>query len=222
MSLRAVLLDAEGTLVHIHPSVGQVYARVLAEEGLKLDPDLLDARIREIWPRYRGLFRKGISPQGCRRLWARIFEEVMAPWLNGEPRKPLFEKIYRAFAQPENFRLASGAREALQYLRERSLTVAVLSNWDERLPQLLSSLGLRDYFACIFVACETGVGKPHPQAFHRACKVLGVAPGETLMVGNDPEDDYLGALRAGLRARLYRGENLLELLCEEVEGGRCG
>ena len=213
--LRAVLFDAEGTLLHIYPSVGEVYARVLSGRGLRLSAEELDRRLRGLWPTFRKAFFGNFSPHGCRRLWREIFRKALSPWLDGHPEDELFEAVYEAFARPESFRLAPGTREALRILREGGLKVAVLSNWDERLPRLLRAFGLADHFEAVFLACELGVGKPAPEAFHLACEALGVAPQETLMVGNDPEDDYQGALFAGLRARLYRGEDLREILKEE-------
>ncbi|QJA05772.1 HAD-IA family hydrolase [Thermosulfurimonas marina] len=213
--LRAVLFDAEGTLLHIHPSVGEVYARVLSREGLFLPGEELDRRIRALWPVFRRAFFGKFSPEGCRQLWKEIFSQALAPWLDGHPVERLFQAVYEAFSRPESFRLASGTREALEGLKRQGLKVAILSNWDERLPRLLKALGLKDHFEAVFLACELGVGKPAPEAFHLACEALGVAPPEVLMIGNDPEDDYQGALSAGLRARLYRGEDLREILREE-------
>ena len=69
------------------------------------------------------------------------------------------------------------------------------------------------------MACELGVGKPSPEAFRLACEALGVRPEEALMVGNDPRDDFEGARRAGLKAWLYRGEDLYEILRREVMTG---
>ncbi|RUM89040.1 MAG: hypothetical protein DSZ24_02235 [Thermodesulfatator sp.] len=215
MSLRAVLLDAEGTLLYIYPSVGEIYARVLAGEGLFLPAGELDQRLRALWPVFRKAFRDHFSPEGCRKKWEELFRQVVAPWLDGRAGRELFFLVYEAFSRPENFRLAPGAQEALEALKRQGLKLAVLSNWDERLPRLLRALQWTDYFEAVFLACEMGVGKPDPRAFHRACEALGVAPEETLMIGNDPEDDYQGALAAGLRARLYRGEDLRDLLREE-------
>lgn len=42
--------------------------------------------------------------------------------------------------------------------------------------------------------------KPDPRIFQRACEVLGVEPGDGLMVGDSLEADYHGARAAGMRA----------------------
>lgn len=63
----------------------------------------------------------------------------------------------------------------------------------------LARTGVAAHFHCAVAAREVGVGKPDPRIFHAAASRLGVATGELLHVGDDPELDVLGARRAGLR-----------------------
>ncbi|TAL71308.1 MAG: HAD family hydrolase [Rhodanobacter sp.] len=62
----------------------------------------------------------------------------------------------------------------------------------------LARIGLQAHFRCAVAAREVGVGKPDPRIFRVAANRLGVAAGELLHVGDDPELDVLGAHRAGL------------------------
>ncbi len=48
------------------------------------------------------------------------------------------------------------------------------------------------------------VGKPSPEFYRLACASMGVAPEETVMVGDDIEGDILGAQEAGIKAVLVR------------------
>lgn len=57
--------------------------------------------------------------------------------------------------------------------------------------------------------CATGreavvMGKPSQEFFLRAASLLGVPPGDVLMIGDDLQSDALGARRAGLRSALVR------------------
>jgi phospholysine phosphohistidine inorganic pyrophosphate phosphatase len=57
--------------------------------------------------------------------------------------------------------------------------------------------------------CATGrraivFGKPERRIFETAAEMLGVAPGEILMIGDDIEVDIGGAQRAGLKGALVR------------------
>ena len=53
--VRAVFFDAGGTLLYPHPSVGEVYARVAAEHGVKARPDLLNQIFHAVWDQKDGL-----------------------------------------------------------------------------------------------------------------------------------------------------------------------
>lgn len=60
--------------------------------------------------------------------------------------------------------------------------------------------GIKAHVAHHLAARDVGAAKPDPRIFHAAAARLGVAPGELLHAGDDPELDVLGARRAGLQA----------------------
>jgi HAD superfamily hydrolase (TIGR01549 family) len=64
----------------------------------------------------------------------------------------------------------------------------------------LSAIGLDHYFDFSLSAAEYGQTKPDPGIFLAACTAMGVAPHETLYVGDDILLDVQGAQQAGLRA----------------------
>ena len=64
----------------------------------------------------------------------------------------------------------------------------------------IETIGLAPYFKVAIAAHRFGSGKPEPAIFHAACEALGVAPGEAVYVGDDPEIDVAGAWKAGLQA----------------------
>ncbi len=50
----------------------------------------------------------------------------------------------------------------------------------------------------------TIIGKPGEAMFHEACDSMGLAPGDSLMIGDDVEADIGGARKAGLEAALVK------------------
>jgi putative hydrolase of the HAD superfamily len=54
------------------------------------------------------------------------------------------------------------------------------------------------YFDAAVVSGEIGKGKPSPEIFRHLLDRLGVAPAESLMVGNSLSRDVVGGKRAGL------------------------
>ncbi len=214
--IKAVIFDLEGTLFHIRPSVGAVYAQILRLFGKEVPVEEIERRFQTLWPEIkRKLTRFG--SQECLEFWREAFSLTVSPWLDGLPFQEVFREAYEIFTRPEVFTPAPGIPEALVYLRERGLRTAILSNWDERIYRLLAAARLEDLFEAVLVACELGVGKPQPEAFHLACESLAVRPSEALMIGNDLEDDYRGAKQAGLAAYLYQGEDFRELIPRVLE-----
>lgn len=53
----------------------------------------------------------------------------------------------------------------------------------------------------------TTIGKPSPLMFERACAVLGVAPADAVMIGDNPETDIAGARAFGIRPILVGGRD---------------
>jgi HAD superfamily hydrolase (TIGR01458 family) len=50
----------------------------------------------------------------------------------------------------------------------------------------------------------TVVGKPSQAIYHTACRLLGAAPSEAMMVGDDPDSDLAPAAAIGMRTCLLR------------------
>ncbi len=96
-----------------------------------------------------------------------------------------------------------GALTALETLRARGLTLAVVSNTMRTpgrvLRQLLARYGLLDCFAHTVFSDEVGVRKPAPEIFHAALRAVGGEVGTAVHVGDDPVLDVEGARRAGMR-----------------------
>jgi putative hydrolase of the HAD superfamily len=62
----------------------------------------------------------------------------------------------------------------------------------------LRKLGIHTYFSSVVTSVDAGFAKPDSRAFYRILTLLDVKPAEALMVGNDPEQDVVGAHKIGL------------------------
>lgn len=60
--------------------------------------------------------------------------------------------------------------------------------------------GLHGRFGTVAVSGAVGVGKPDPELFRAALRVLGVQPKDAVVVGDRLERDIEGARRAGIRS----------------------
>ena len=99
-------------------------------------------------------------------------------------------------------RIGTGVPEALERLRGAGFKLAVVSNSEGTIEQMLTEIGLRDLFATVIDSSVVGLTKPDPRIFALALERLGVEANEALMVGDSPSADIDGARAAGIRAAL--------------------
>jgi putative hydrolase of the HAD superfamily len=93
-----------------------------------------------------------------------------------------------------------GAVEALEALQALGLVLGLVTNGTVRAQeQKLEVLRLRRYFQAVVVSEAVGVQKPHPAIFQSALAGVSVAAEHAWFVGDHPENDILGASRAGLQ-----------------------
>jgi putative hydrolase of the HAD superfamily len=92
-------------------------------------------------------------------------------------------------------------REILSELRS-DYRLAVISNSDGRMAQLLDSCGLGDCFEAVIDSGNVGFEKPAIEIFQAALKALRVPAERSVYIGDIYSIDYLGARNAGMQAIL--------------------
>lgn len=212
--IRWLLVDAGGTLIAPSPSVGTVYAATAAKFGMVTDPAVLENKFRSVWKQH-----KTADTNITKNWWRSVVRDVFAPEFN--VTDDLFQALFDAFGEPAVWKVFPDVRPGLDRLRSMGITLAIASNWDRRLPALLSRLGLASFFHHQFVSEIIGAAKPDPSFFQECLRAMNAEPQATGHVGDDPREDIAGAEEAGIRGFLLdrngtaRGEkrvnNLLEL-----------
>jgi HAD superfamily hydrolase (TIGR01509 family) len=110
----------------------------------------------------------------------------------------------------ERATLADGCLELLATLRALSLPAAILTrNTREVVERFVRKFDLAPSFVAHYTR-EDGPPKPSPEGVFRLCRQLGVAPAETLVVG-DYKFDVIAGRRAGCRTALVTVEEVDDL-----------
>ncbi len=99
-------------------------------------------------------------------------------------------------------RIGAGVRASLERLRAAGLKLAVVSNSEGTLEQMLVEIDLRPLFDTVLDSSVVGFTKPDPRIYHLALERLGVRAADALMVGDSPSADVDGAHAVGIRAAL--------------------
>lgn len=187
--VRAVFLDALGTLVEMDPPWEHL-ARALEVE---VDERLV-AAVRAEMAYYRDHAHEGRDARSLADLRRRC-ADVLASSLGREVGVETMMSAIRFRAFPD-------APPALGALADRGLALVCVSNWDVSLPEVLARCGLDTYLAAVVTSAAAGARKPDPAIFAPALEVAACEPEEALHVGDTPAEDVEGARAAGVPALL--------------------
>jgi putative hydrolase of the HAD superfamily len=209
----AVTLDAGGTMIYSDPSPGEIYAHHLSRYGRPVRAEDVGPVFRDAWAEMQrktppGLDRYNSVPGGEIAWWGAFVREVLRRLDHDAPWEPLLNDLYDAFCETSVWKAFPETEETLDQLAARGIRLAVISNWDRRLPDILRSLDLYDRFETVAVSSIEGFEKPAPEIFHRAVDRMGISAEATIHVGDSPLEDYDGAENAGLGAALIDRHDL--------------
>ena len=210
---RAVTFDVGGTLLRSEPTPAEIYAIHLSRHGRKVYAEDVGPVFRGAWAEMQSRISSGEDryssvPGGERAWWGQFVRLVLDRLEHDAPWEILLDDLYAAFANEAVWKAFPTARKTLSTLADRGFRLAVISNWDRRLPDILCNLGLIDLFETVTVSAIEGVEKPAPEIFRRTLDRLGVAPDQALHIGDSPQEDYTGAEQAGLDALLIDRHDL--------------
>jgi len=217
--VRAVFLDAGGTLFRERSSRAAIYAAAARAHGLDATEAQLAAAMRashdELPATIGGGFRYS-------RPWFERFIADVFGRLGHRSLPPgLAPELFERFADARTFRVFDDVVPALDELSRAGMVVGVVSNWSEGLARLLDRLGLQGRFAFVLASAAERREKPGPALFRSALERAGVAAPESMHVGDDLDKDYKSAIDAGLGAVLldraqrhegFRGERIGSLV----------
>lgn len=233
---RAVTFDATHTLFHA-PRLVPIYLEVMRRHygNASVRATELSRLLPMVWQEFACAAAPSADrfthhrfpghPEGSRGFWSR-YAERLCEYLGLESSPFAAAELFDRFAHAEAWEVYPDVEESLRELKQRGLALAVISNWDERLPGLLDELGLLGYFDAIVYSAECGVEKPHATIFHTCLARLGISDAaRVLHVGDSELEDIEGARAAGLQAlRIDRqggsGVHLLDLLCTLLPASR--
>ena len=198
--MKAISLDAAGTLFDLAEPVGQVYARFAHQEGFSLSPETVEKNFRAAFKTTPApSYQSRIDGHTAERAWWRTLVLQATEIPPSEPFERLFEQLFTHYEQPSAWRLYP---DTLPFLREASAQyrLAVVSNFDDRLHAILDGLELTPFFETAISSSQAQSQKPDSRIFEVALEKLALPPEEVLHIGDSRQADYEGALSAGLQA----------------------
>jgi len=199
--IRVVSFDAAGTLLHFARPVARVYAEVAARNGIEAVAEKVDERLPSAFEQGgRMVPVPGESADDFERQW---WKSVLAVALDvsRQDRRldDCFAELFGYYASEAAWRIHERLPELLAGLQHAGLRLAICSNFDGRLPELLKQLELMSYFDAVVLPRHAGAEKPETEIFRYMVDAMGEQPGACLHVGDSIENDVAAARLAGLQ-----------------------
>jgi len=201
MPLRAVLFDVGETLVHPAPSFPELFSIVVAAEGHARSPQAVIDASRAVFHRFSEAARDvelwTTSPERSARFWKSVYERMLGE-LDIPDDGHLADVLYATFTDPANYELFDDVEPALDELEAAGLVLAIVSNFEAWLEDLLGRLGVRDRFGVRVISGREGVEKPDLRIFELALERLSIEATDAMYVGDNPEFDVVPAATLGM------------------------
>lgn len=196
--VRAVFFDVGETLLHPRPSFAALFARTLAAEGVPVEESAVEKAAAGVWSVYSTSQAWSVSEEASRRFWTHVYGEVLRAAGVQDPTGRLAARLYEVFARGENYELYPDALPVLEALAEDGYLLAVVSNFEVWIEEVLLSLGLGRIFRFFVISGREGVEKPDPAIYAIALERAGVSGEEAAHVGDSPVLDAEPASRLGI------------------------
>jgi len=194
-NVKAIFFDVGNTL--LFPNRDRIHAP-LAARGFHPAPEHLRDLERRTKNQFDAIMTTHSSPDHS--FWWMFYAQLLSELgLNDDT---VCEQLVSSIRDSANWdQIRPGTAEQLRAIGQ-SYRIAVISNADGRIEDVLRRCGIADCFRTITDSGVVGCEKPHPEIFRQALKSLNATPQESLYVGDVYSVDYLGATAAGLQAVL--------------------
>ena len=189
--IQAVIFDLDNTLLDfMNMKMIAVESAVhgMIEAGLQMEKDLAKNAIFKIYE------EKGLEYQ-------EVFDDFIQKELGKIDYKILASGIvaYRK-AREASLILYPNVNSTLITLSKWGLKLGVVSDAPSREAWMrICSVNLHHIFDAIVTFHDTGMHKPSPEPFEKISSLLKVPPENSLMVGDWPERDVIGAKKLGMK-----------------------
>jgi len=200
--VEVVVFDVVGTLVEPSPSVAVAYQQAAARQGLTVDTSIIQQRFKAAWRRQEAIDAAAVPAFATSRAreakrWRAIVDDVFD---GSAASAEIFADLWDHFGRVEAWQPLAHGRDLMRLALDAGVTVALASNFDERLLAIAERLEPLSWVSHVFASSEIGWRKPAPEFFRWVERRLGCGPAEVLLVGDDAELDVAAARRAGWRS----------------------
>ncbi|MFP3975556.1 MAG: HAD family hydrolase [Chloroflexota bacterium] len=219
--IRAVFFDLYNTLVRYEPPREELLARTLAEFGIKSRPEefarpfLVADEFMHQEQAKSPLSKR--SRQEKMDLYAR-HQEIVLEEAGIETTQELIKGLLGKMMEVDLKLIPfDDVVPSLTELKDKGLTLGLISNDDRDLRPLCDELGISSLIEVVVTSRDAGKSKPQPEIFQEALRRAGVEALEAVYVGDQYKVDVVGAEQAGMKGILLdRGGFFPDAECPRI------
>jgi HAD superfamily hydrolase (TIGR01509 family) len=188
---KAVLFDLDGTLVDTERENVESVVLAARRWRLELDADMRKFIVGHSW--------NEIHARMLRDYGLQVGMDVLIAAAVEEKRTLFADKGYRALP---------GAIALVRRLHQETSLAVVSGASCIEVRESIAGVGLTEYFQYLLGAEDYSTGKPSPEPFQTAMRLLGVAPSGCIVI-EDAEPGILAGKASGARVIAVRAANFL-------------
>jgi len=166
---KAVIFDMDGVIVDSMPYHFIAWYEALRPYGVRISVFDVYSKEGEKWEKSvrEFLLRSNIRPE--KKLMKKIFVA----------RQRIFKKYFRRY-------IFKGVEEILRCLKRKNYKLALVTGTDSKEIIKILPVKIRKYFDCVVAGDSVKKGKPFPDPYLKAARVLKFSPRECVVVENAP------------------------------------
>ncbi|MCX6005085.1 MAG: HAD family hydrolase [Chloroflexi bacterium] len=212
--IKAVCFDFFNTLAYFYPLREATYAGIAAELGIQVTAEAIAESLPQADAFWRAEnLRSPIKEREQQDKFA-VYSEYGLRILQGAgvqatPEQGL-QMLAKAFAIGFVFKAYEDSLPILKEVKRRSLKIGLISNIGQEINDYCVDLGFEPFLDFKVTSWEVGYDKPRPEIFRMALTRADVQADETIFVGDQYEQDVLGA----------RGVGMLAILIDRNQSGK--
>ena len=204
--IKVVCFDFYNTLATYEPSREKVYAHACHELGMTVEPKAFAKSLPAADTFYRDEnARSPIDKRPQEEKFA-FYAEYGTRIFKGAGveigRQTAFQIMAKLQQLSWKFKAYDDSLPTLKALKNRGLTLGIISNVVQDMEATYQDLGLQPYLDFKVTSSEVGCDKPKPEIFLTALNKAKAKPEETLYVGDQYDVDIVGARNVGIKAVL--------------------
>jgi putative hydrolase of the HAD superfamily len=213
MKLKAITIDFWNTIFDSSNGTerNSIRQRALIQEIDKYDimikQDQFQEAMKASWEYFNTIWKRDCRTPSSRELVGFFWNYLKLP--EAEESVDNVVKVFANSILDAPPKLLPGAKETISKLSS-IYKLGIVSDTGfspgKILFELLEKEGIAQYITAFSFSDETGVSKPHPDAFLKALDILGFSPLNALHIGDIEATDIIGAKQLGMMAIRFCGD----------------